>query len=147
MYVLYEFPETTSQLKFLPNRAIWVLSDYSLIVQFNITNHRPHVINQKENNSSCHIKQTKLNTNIHICTHTHTAMQTQSSSTKNKKSTIYKQMKHGLLFHAKLSWGNFLTVQWLGLCGLTAKHQGSNLVQGTEIPQATCCRQTNKQKI
>ena len=145
MYVLYEFPETISQLKFLPNRAIWVLSDYSLIVQFNITNHRPHVINQKENNSSSLSHKTNKTKHKHTYVHTHTQPCKQSSINKNKKSTIYKHMKHGLLFYAKLPWGNFLTVLWLGLCGLTAKHQGSNLVQGTEIPQATWCRQTSKQ--
>ena len=41
--------------------------------------------------------------------------------------------------------GNSLAVQWLGLCAFTAEGPGSTPGQGTKIPQAVGCSQTNKQ--
>ena len=40
--------------------------------------------------------------------------------------------------------GNFLAVQWLGLCDFTAKGSGSIPGWGTKIPQAVRCSQKKK---
>ena len=48
----------------------------------------------------------------------------------------------------KLTRGNSLVVQWLGLCTFIPGGPGLILGQGTKILQATWCgpKQTNKQK-
>ena len=42
--------------------------------------------------------------------------------------------------------GNFLAVQWLGLCTFTAEGTGSIPGQGTKIPQAVRRSQKKKEK-
>jgi len=46
----------------------------------------------------------------------------------------------------KMQSGNFLAVQWLGLCTFSAEDLSPIAVQGTKIPQATQCGQINQIK-
>ena len=61
-------------------------------------------------------------------------------------SYMCKSVTDTNLMNLKVKSREFLAVQWLGLCALTAEGPGSIPGRGTKIPQAVWCSQKKKKK-